>query len=45
MGGGRAVPVTWYLDRVYIAQLGPFSDLSFDELWCGVDPNALGGIG
>ena len=45
MGGWGAIPVTRNINRVDVAQLGPFRDLSFHKLRRGLDPDTLGRFG
>ena len=39
------VPIPWYADGLDFRRLGPFLDLSSDELWLGFAPDACCGLG
>ena len=39
------VPVSWYTDGLDSCRFGPFLDLSSDELWLGLAPDACSGSG
>ena len=41
----RVVPVSWHTDGLDFRCLGPFLDLSSDEIWSGFAPDACSDLG